>query len=445
MSSTTGRRPERQLVYVISRYTYRSTFIVREIDELAARGWAITVVSLRPPLFKPGSSAADLPYEVRYDRFVGGRVLAAAMATLASGRREVAEYVRLMVSAFGRNPRLLARNLSVIPKACYYAAEARRRNCRHIHAHWATVSTSTAMLMSRLSGIPFSFTGHAWDIFCDTRLLKEKGDAARFVLTCTGFNRQHLIEQARLDPAKVHVLYHGLRLPAPGAGRPAQPDPQRLELLTVGRWSEKKGFLDLIEALGLVRDAGVDCRLHIIAGDGSPAYERRVRAAIDARGLQDAVRISAWMPSDAVEAAMRTSDLFVLPCLTPANKAMDGIPNVLIEALSVGLPVVATRLSGIPELVRHRETGLLVEERDPQGLAAALIWSAGHMGEMQRLAREGRRLVEAAFDITQTIPVLERHFEAAVGVAAAPVPEGTPAAGSRAPALPWKNESHAHR
>ena len=85
--------------------------------------------------------------------------------------------------------------------------------CQHIHAHWATVSTSAAMLMSRVSGTPFSFTGHAWDIFCDTRLLAEKADAARFVLTCTAFNRQHLIDMARVDREKVHVLYHGLRLP----------------------------------------------------------------------------------------------------------------------------------------------------------------------------------------------------------------------------------------
>ena len=111
---------------------------------------------------------------------------------------------------------------------------------------------------------------------------------------------------------------------------------------------------------------------------------------------------------------MRESDLFVLPCVKPANGAMDGIPNVLIEALSVELPVVATRLSGIPELIRDGETGLLVNERDPQGLAAALEWCATHMAEMRRLAAEGRRLVERSFDITETISAIERHFDAAI-------------------------------
>jgi colanic acid/amylovoran biosynthesis glycosyltransferase len=407
------RMCNRHILYVISRYTYRSTFIVREIEELAARGWVITVVSLRRPVFAPGSTRADLPYTVKYDSFWAANVIAAAVAAFASERRAIGQYVRLIASSFGMDLPLLARNLSVIPKACLYADVARRAGCRHIHAHWATVSTSAAMLISRVSGVPFSFTGHAWDIFCDTRLLAEKADAARFVLTCTAYNRRHLIEAARMDSKKVHVLYHGLRIPSRAENR-VESSQRPLELLTVGRWSEKKGFLELIEALAIVRDEGVPFRLKIIAGEGSAPYERRVRQTIAARNLSEWVRTSGWLPGDRIEAAMRASDLFVLPCVQPANGAMDGIPNVLIEALSVGLPVVATRLSGIPELIRHGETGLLVNERDPRDLAATLVWCATHMAEMRRLAAQGRRLVERTFDIAQTISTLEEHFEAAI-------------------------------
>jgi colanic acid/amylovoran biosynthesis glycosyltransferase len=404
---------DRRVLYVISRYTYRSTFIVREIDELAARGWTITVVSLRRPMFAPGTKREDLRYTVTYDGAWAATVMSAAIAAFRSERRAIDQYVRLMVAGFGRNPLLLARNLSVIPKACRYAALVRRGGFRHIHAHWATVSTSAAMLISRMSGVPFSFTGHAWDIFCDTRLLAEKGDAARFVLTCTAFNRRHLIETARIAGDKVHVLYHGLRIPSRAGDRPGASS-RPLEILTVGRWSEKKGFLELVEALALVRDHGIDFRLQIVAGEGSSSYERRVRDAIAARNLKGRVTTCGWLAGDRIEAAMRASDLFVLPCVKPANGAMDGIPNVLIEALSVGLPVVATRLSGIPELIRHGETGLLVNERDPQDLARKLVWCASHMADMRRLAAEGRRLVERTFDISRTISVLEAHFDAAI-------------------------------
>jgi glycosyltransferase involved in cell wall biosynthesis len=309
--------------------------------------------------------------------------------------------------------RHLIHNLAIIPKACCYAAALRREGALHIHAHWATVSTSAAMLTSRLSGIPFSFTGHAWDIFCDKRLLAEKGQAARFVLTCTHYNQRHLLESAGIDKTKVHVVYHGLHLPAVSKSR-VRSDGDPIELLTVGRWTEKKGFLDLVAALSLLRDHGIHFRLTMIAADGSSVYERRVREAIAAFGLGSQVRISGWVPPEEIENAMRNSDLFVLPCLTPGHKGLDGIPNVLIEALSIGLPVVATRLSGIPELIRHGETGLLVNERAPHELAQALAWAASHMGEMQRMAAQGRQLVERKFNIDETISSLEQHFASAI-------------------------------
>ena len=406
--------PERSLVYVISRYTHRTTFIVREIEALVARGWTITVISLRRPVFEQSGKKGELSYEVVYDSFASLRVLGAALGELVSRPRAIVDYARLVVSAFGFDIRSVARNLVIIPKACYYAARLRHGGHRHIHAHWATVSTSTAMLMARLSEMPYSFTGHAWDIFCDTRMLAEKGDAATFVLTCTAYNRHHLVDVAGVDAKKVHVLYHGLRLPPCENGYPHDSE-RPLQLLTVGRWTEKKGFFELIEALSIVRDQGVDFRLRMIVGSESASYERRVREAIRRLHLSDRIHIDAWVPSEEVEKAMRRSDLFVLPCIKPAHGGMDGIPNVLIEALSVGLPVVATRLSGIPELVRHRETGLLVNERDTRDLAAALAWSAAHRAEMRRFAAEGRRLVERAFDIDNTTSSLERHFAAAMG------------------------------
>src|SRR5262245_33839763 len=148
---------ERRILYVISRYTYRSTFIVREMGELAARGWVITVVSLRPPIFSPEGNPADLPYTVTYHRFWAPVVLAAAGKAFASRPRVILRYIRLMVTTFGKDLGMLARNLAAIPKACLYASLVRQAQCRHIHAHWATVSTSTAMLISEMSGVPFSF------------------------------------------------------------------------------------------------------------------------------------------------------------------------------------------------------------------------------------------------------------------------------------------------
>jgi glycosyltransferase involved in cell wall biosynthesis len=141
---------------------------------------------------------------------------------------------------------------------------------------------------------------------------------------------------------------------------------------------------------------------------------------------------------------MQASDLFVLPCIRPANGAMDGIPNVLIEALSVGLPVVATRLSGIPELIRHGETGLLVAERDPQGLADTLQWCETHMTDMRGFAERGRQLVERRFDISETICALERHFDEAIA-AQARQPDELHAWSTADAGVSWKPRRPAHR
>jgi len=396
------------LAYVISRYTYQSTFIVREIEGLAARGWKIAVISLLPPVFEPGSDPAELPFEVRYDRHISLRLLGGALQEVARHPGVVFDYVRLVTKAYYRKPFTLVRNLGIVPKAAFYSAVARQAQWQHLHAHWATVSTSAAMLIARLSGLSFSFTGHAWDIFGDTTLLAEKAAAARFVLTCTEFNRQYLVNVATLPKDKVHVLYHGFPL----QGSPSAPrhGDESMRILTVGRWSEKKGFVELAAALAIAQKHGVGFTLTVIAGGGSEAYERRVRQDIRELGLAGRTEILPWLPHRQILAVMRASDLFVLPCVRPANGAMDGIPNVLVEALSVGLPVVATRLSGIPELVRHGETGLLVDERDIPGLAAAVEWCAANRAEARELAAVGQRLVRRMFDIDHTTSMLDARF-----------------------------------
>jgi colanic acid/amylovoran biosynthesis glycosyltransferase len=396
------------LAYVISRYTYQSPFIVREIEELAIRGWSITVLSLRPPVFEPGCNPSALPFEVRYDRYLSSQLMIGAIIGFIRQPRAVVDYVRLVLLGYRRKPAAAVRNLGIIPKAIFYSTLARQRRWRHLHAHWATVSTSAAMLISRLANLSFSFTGHAWDIFVDTTLLAEKAHAARFVLTCTEFNREYLVDVASLPREKIQVLYHGLPFQDARSSSLLVDGP--LRILTVARWSAKKGLLELAEALSVARRRGVAFTFRLIAGGGSPDYEQRVRQALSESGLNSRTEILPWLPHGEVLEAMEHSDLFVLPSVRTTRGDMDGIPNVLVEALSVGLPVIATRLSGIPEVVRHGETGLLVNEGDINGVAAAIEWCASHRQEARELAAAGRRLVRSAFDIDTTTTILEQRF-----------------------------------
>ncbi|MGD8960151.1 MAG: glycosyltransferase, partial [Desulfobacteraceae bacterium] len=238
----------------------------------------------------------------------------------------------------------------------------------HLHAHFAHSPASVALFASRLSGLPFSFTAHAKDIYTsDPRQLREKIALARFVVTCTGYNRRHLL---RLSDGRtpIHRIYHGIdtRLFASeaqevGAGPPAAP----YRLLTVARLTAKKGLPTVYRALRRLRDQGLRLR-HTLIGDGEE--RAAILALIRRLGLGADTELLGTLPHEAVLAHYRRADLLVLGCEVAPNGDRDGIPNVLLEAMAMAVPVVATRVSAIPELVRHGQSGLLVPPGDPAAL-----------------------------------------------------------------------------
>ena len=270
-----------------------------------------------------------------------------------------------MVASFGTDLALLARNLSVIPQACLYAALVRRTGCPHIHAHWATVSTSAAMLMSRL--FRSAVLVHRPRLGHLLRYPAAGREGRRRPLRADLHELQPDTpdRRRRVSRDKIHVLYHGLRIPGRPVAR-ADSATRRLALLTVGRWSEKKGFVELIEALAIVRDEGVSFSLQLIAGEGSAPT--RPGSAMLSRHATWAARVDSGVASGRSSRSRdASSDLFVLPCVTPANGAMDGIPNVLIESLAVRVAGGRDAVyRGIPEWCVDGETGLLVNERDPR-------------------------------------------------------------------------------
>ncbi|HET9481744.1 MAG TPA: glycosyltransferase family 4 protein, partial [Candidatus Polarisedimenticolia bacterium] len=263
--------------------------------------------------------------------------------------------------------------------------------------------------------LPFSFTGHANDLYTNPGRLREKIRAARFVATCTGFNERHLKElcAARADdtihPGKIVRVYHGVDLSrfapaAPGAG---SSDPSRL--VTVTRLKEKKGFPWLLEALDHLRRKGVDFTLEIY-GEGD--QRGRIESRVNELGLQDRVSLKGAIPHERIPSVLAAAGVFVLPCVVLPNQDRDGIPNTIIEALASGLPVVSTAISGIPEAVRDGQTGLLVPERDAWALAAALERMMTDASLRALCAAQGRRLAESLFSIDSSGRSLAALFSA---------------------------------
>lgn len=286
----------------------------------------------------------------------------------------------------------------------------------HIHAHFCHDATSIAWMASRLCGIPFSFTAHAKDIYQRRLnpgdLLQRKLDAARFAVTCTEANVREL--RKLVDrPDKVHGIYHGLNteLFIPG-DLPAHSSDDLPLILSVGRHVEKKGFIYLVEASGLLRDRGVRHRLHIIGEEGDQTA--LLQARIEEYGLQDSIRLLPPLQQRELVDCYRKASAFVLPCIVLDDGDRDGIPNVMAEAMACALPVIVTGVSGIPEMVDDRQTGLIVPQRNPDKLADAIEEVLCDRVLARRVGQAARLRVEERFDAQATHVTLRDLFRSQV-------------------------------
>jgi glycosyltransferase involved in cell wall biosynthesis len=250
---------------------------------------------------------------------------------------------------------------------------------RHFHAHFAHSPTSVAMFASCLSGIPFSFTAHAKDIYTsDHRQLCEKISLAKFVLTCTDYNLKYLKQTAlgeQLSPATpIHLIYHGIDMELFSANadknRKLQKPIPPFQLMTVARMTSKKGLSTVYKALYILKKKGILFH-HVLIGDGDE--RQKILSMIKAFGLETETEWLGTQPHETVLEQYRKADLFVLGSEVAENGDRDGIPNVFIESMAMGVPIVGTNVSAIPELINNEETGLLVPPGNPEEMANAIL------------------------------------------------------------------------
>lgn len=406
--------PDRPVAYVLGTFPQPSqTFIAREIRGLRAEGCPPIVFALRrrpPDALEP----ADREWyrEVRFAPFpLSPAVLGANLHWLV---RAPGRYRRALGSVVGlpHRPRTMAvRAVWLVWLAAWIARELQRTGgCRQVHAHFALAQTEVAMAVAVFLGCPVSFTAHARDIYATPSALAEKMRAARFVVTCTGYNVEHLRALCPDLPSDhVHLIHHGVEVPPALEGeisRHGHADAPPL-ILAAGRLIEKKGFDTLVEACALLKARGVPFRCEIV---GTGPLKETLRRLAHAHGLADSVGLPGWRQATELAAAMSRAAVFAMPSRVAAGGDRDGIPNVVLEALAVGLPVVATAVSGIPEAVRDDDTGLLVSPDDAESLAQALERVLTDASLARRLSAAGRTLVDEEFTLKVASERLIRLF-----------------------------------
>jgi glycosyltransferase involved in cell wall biosynthesis len=303
--------------------------------------------------------------------------------------------------------------LGIFPKTAHNARRMEAEGVRHVHCHFANHPALAGLIIHRLTGIPYSFTAHGSDLHVDRTMLDRKVAEAAFVATVSHYNRRLILEECGERFAdKVHVVRAGvdtrLFAPAPVA---AVPDDRALRVLCIGTLLEVKGQTYLIEACRLLAEQGVDvsCRL-IGGGQDRIALERQIAAA----GLAGRVVLAGPRTRDQIADELRHADVLAAPSVPTRQGKREGIPVVLMEAMSCGLAVVASRISGIPELVEDGVSGLLVAPRDASALAAALRRLHEDPALRARLGAAARERVQAEFDLERSAGELAARF----GVAA---------------------------
>jgi glycosyltransferase involved in cell wall biosynthesis len=275
------------------------------------------------------------------------------------------------------------------------APELEKRRVGHLHAHFTINAATMALVLARLLDISFSFTAHNI-FFTDRVLLKLKVREARFIVVISEFSRQFLDRLAPDGQDKMHVVHCGV---SPEDFAPdVQPENQVPQLLFVAQLAERKGAQVLIEACEILAERGVPFQCAIVGG-GAEQEVLRLKQLVESLALQDAVDLTGSVPQEHLMGYLRRADVFVLPCITASNGDMDGVPVALMEAMAMGIPTVSTYVSGIPELIENEESGLLVPEKDPEALADALQRLLRDGDLRERLARNGRRQVQAEFNI----------------------------------------------
>ena len=335
-----------------------------------------------------------------------------AHAALAA--RHPLRYARTLASAIALTWRHWPRKVFIkefLQAGEIAAALQQADDVQHLHGHFCHGVATITWFASRLTGIPFSFTAHAKDIYQAElnpgNLLERKLGAARFVATCTCANAS-VLRARHARPDEVHTIYHGLDT---DYFSPASTGPADVPLiLAVGRLVEKKGFDQLIAACALLRQAGLRFGCDIVGENGSARDS--LRAQIDGLGLAGTVRLRGAVTQDQLREIYRGARVFALPCQIMEDGDRDGFPNVLAEAMAMGVPVVSTAISGIPEMIGDGVHGLLVEPRDPHALADALRRVLTDTALHTRLARAARERICERFDSRRTTLELRDLFVA---------------------------------
>ncbi len=401
--------------YVVKRYPrYSETFVVNEILAHEKAGLNIDIFALRPPCDTHFQNCiSQVRASVTYIRKpIQGRVsesLNSLSPTAASYFwAELQELSKLIPDFWSKLSIAQGEVASTVYQAAWLAREVKLRGITHLHAHFGSVSTSVTRLASHFADVSYTFTAHAKDIFhesVDIDDMTRKFRDASTVVTVSDYNQQYLQQTYGKVADKVQRIYNGLDLSQLYYQSPKH---RPYKIISVGRLVEKKGTSVLIDACSLLKQWGVDFQCQVV---GTGNLENNLKQQIETLKLHDCATIIGPRPQNEVFKLIQESAVFAAPYIIGKDGNRDGLPTVLLEAMALGTPCIGADVTGIPEMLKHEETGLIIPQNNPEALAMALRTLLTSENMRVQLAENARKLMETEFNIEQNTASLRQLFQ----------------------------------
>lgn len=399
----------RRVAYIMSRFPGLSeTFILREMCEMERLDWDVELY----PLIYQEESVVHEEAKNWMHRARRPSLFAIGTENIKAMLSRPILYFSVLFRSLWENrasPKFLSRAIVVFPKAIWMAARMTNEGVKHVHSHYATHPALAAWIIHQMTGIPYGITVHAHDIFVDRSMLYRKLLDAKYIVSISKYNLEFLTgHYGDWVAHKTHIIHCGI-YPERYAVTP-RPDQKndRLEIISIGSLRPYKGFTFLLDACSLLKHSGVNFRCRIIGGG---ELYKSLSAKIDELNIAGVVELAGPKNQSEVAELLKTADCYVQPSIITPSGKMEGIPVSLMEAMACGLPVIASEISGIPELVVREKTGLLVPPGDPKSLVEAILQIYNDAYRARIMAAQGRDLVLREFDIIRTVPSLSRLFE----------------------------------
>ncbi|HEV2843178.1 MAG TPA: glycosyltransferase family 4 protein [Chthoniobacterales bacterium] len=398
----------REVAYLLERFpSFGQTFCYREVAELERQGTKVHVYSIRRPVDEPKQDWDDqlvrrvhyLPDEDALVREVD--------RSLRDGK--VSGATRETVEKWGRQSDFLR-----LYQAIYVGMRMQQNGVPHLHAHFAGMAARTAFWLNQFFGIPYSFTAHANDIFAPRDFvvsLAKLMENAAAIVTVSDYAAEFLRNRFREAAAKVHRIHNGVD---PSRFHPVDFGSGIPAIVSIGRLIEKKGFADLISACCLLKPRGRPFICEII---GEGPLEAALQSQIVSEGVESCVKLVGPQTQSQIALRLAHATIFALPCTREEGGGMDNLPTVILEAMAAGLPVVSTPIAGVPEMIEHDASGILVPEHEPGAVCAAIEYLIANPEVARRFGDRGRQIAREKFSIETSVRTLRAVFENIQGAA----------------------------